>query len=131
MISLIILYILLCIKHRPAKITNMCVFCKKKNALIHKFVHFMTVLKEFIHSLVYCPAVNKFILKRKQKAMKRFMKAVAIVAAIWIVLVVINVICNINGHELDSVPSGTMAAVCAMLLDRGLTKKEKNKNDQK
>ena len=63
--------------------------------------------------------------------MKRFMKAVAIVAAILIVLVVINVICNINGHELDSVPSGTMAAVCAMLLDRGLTKKEKNKDDQK
>ncbi len=63
--------------------------------------------------------------------MKRFMKAVAIVAAIWFVLVVINVICNINGHELDSVPSGTMAAVCAMLLDRGLTKKEKNKDDQK
>ena len=63
--------------------------------------------------------------------MKRFMKAVAIVAAIWIVLVVINVICNINGHELDSVSSGTMAAVCAMLLDRGLTKKEKNKDDQK
>lgn len=59
--------------------------------------------------------------------MKRFMKAVAIVAAIWFVLVVINVICNINGHELDSVPSGTMAAVCAMLLDRGLTKKEKIK----
>ena len=63
--------------------------------------------------------------------MKRFMKAVAIVAAIWFVLVVINVICNVNGHELDSVQSGTMAAVCAMLLDRGLTKKEKNKNDQK
>ena len=63
--------------------------------------------------------------------MKRFMKAVAIVAAIWIVLVVINVICNINGHELDSVPSGTMAAVCAMLLDSGLTRKEKNKDDQK
>ena len=63
--------------------------------------------------------------------MKRFMKAVAIVAAIWIVLVVINVICNINGHELESVPSGIMAAVCAMLLDRGLTRKEKNKDDQK
>lgn len=63
--------------------------------------------------------------------MKRFMKAAAIVVAIWIVLIVINVICNINGHELDSVPSGTSAAVCAILLDRGLNKKEKNKDDQK
>ena len=94
----------------------MCVFCKKKNALIHKFVHFMTVLKEFIHSLVYCPAVNKFILKRKQKAMKRFMKAVAIVAAIWIVLVVINVICNINGDDLNSISNTFVAVMFAMLL---------------
>lgn len=63
--------------------------------------------------------------------MKRFIKGAAVVVAIWIVLVVINVICNMNGHELDSVLSGTMAAVCAMLLDRGLTKKEKKKDDQK
>lgn len=63
--------------------------------------------------------------------MKSFMKGAAVVVAIWIVLVVINVICNMNGHELDSVPSGTMAAVCAILIDRGLTKNEKNKDDQK
>lgn len=85
----------------------------------------MTVLKEFLFSLVCCPMVHKFILERKQKAMKSFMKGAAVVVAIWIVLVVINVICNMNGHELDSVPLGTMAAVCAILLYRGLTKNEK------
>lgn len=70
-------------------------------------------------------------MERKREVMKNFLKGAAVVVAIWIVLVVINVICNMNGHELDSVPTGTMAAVCAMLLDRGLTKKEKNKDDQK
>ena len=63
--------------------------------------------------------------------MKNFLKGAAVVAAIWIVLVVINVICNMNGHELDSVSSGTVAAVCAMLLDRGLTKKEKKAQREK
>ena len=112
---------------------NKCVFCKKKNALIHEFGHFMTVLKELLFSLVYYFAINKsankFILERKQEDMKRFIKGAVVVVAIWIVLVVINVICNMNGHELDSVPSGTMAAVCAMLLDRGLARNEKNKGD--
>lgn len=91
----------------------------------------MTVLKELLYSLVYCPVVIKFILERKQKAMKRFMKAAAIVAAIWIVLIVINVICNINGHELDPVLTGTAASVGAMLVEGGLTKNEKKKDDQK
>ena len=113
--------------------TNKCVFCKKKNALIHELGHFMTVLKELLFSLVYYFAINKsankFILERKQEDMKRFIKGAVVVVAIWIVLVVINVICNMNGHELDSVPSGTMAAVCAMLLYRGLARNEKNKGD--
>ena len=68
-------------------------------------------------------------MERKQEVMKNFLKGAAIVVAIWIVLIVINVICNMNGHELDSVSSGTMAAVCAMLLDRGVTKNKKNKDD--
>ncbi len=91
----------------------------------------MTVLKEFVRPLVYYPMVNKFILERKQKAMKRFIKGAAIVVAIWIVLVVINVICNINGHELDPVLTGTAASVGAMLVEGGLTKNEKKKDDQK
>lgn len=39
----------------------------------------MTVLKEFMRSLVCCLVVNKFILERKQKAMKRFIKGAAVV----------------------------------------------------
>ncbi len=90
----------------------------------------MTVLQELVFSLVYCFAGNKFILERKQEAMKRFMKGAAVVAAIWIVLVVINVICNINGHELDPVSTGATASVCAMLIAGGLTKNKENKDDE-
>ena len=62
--------------------------------------------------------------------MKNFLKGAA-VAVVLIVLIVINIICNMNGHELDSVSTGTVASVCAMLLYGGLTKNEKNKDDQK
>ena len=91
----------------------------------------MTVLREFMPSLVYCPTIHKFILERKQKVMKRFMRGASIVVAIWIVLIVINVICNINGHELDPVLTGTAAAVGAVLVEGGLAKNEKKKDDQK
>lgn len=63
--------------------------------------------------------------------MKRFMRGAAVVVAIWIVLIVINVICNINGHELDPVLTGTAAAVGAVLVEGGLAKNEKKKDDQK
>jgi high-affinity Fe2+/Pb2+ permease len=69
-------------------------------------------------------------MERKQEVMKNFLKGAA-VAVVLIVLIVINIICNMNGHELDSVSTGTVASVCAMLLYGGLTKNEKNKDDQK
>ena len=60
--------------------------------------------------------------------MKNFLKGAAVAVVVLIVLIVINVICNMNGHELDSVSTGAVASVCAMLLYRGLTKNEKNKD---
>lgn len=59
--------------------TNKCVFCKKKNAFIHELGHFMTVLTEFLFSLVYYLVVNKFIMERKQEIMKHFFKGAVVV----------------------------------------------------
>jgi hypothetical protein len=67
-------------------------------------------------------------MERKQEVMKNFLKGAAVAVVTLIVLIVINVICNMNGHELDSVLTGTVASVCAMLLYGGLTKNEKNKD---
>lgn len=70
-------------------------------------------------------------MERKQEVMKNFFKGAAVAAVVLIVLIVINVIYNMNGHELDSVSAGTVASVCAMLLYGGLTRNKKNKDDQK
>lgn len=70
-------------------------------------------------------------MERKQEVMKNFLKGAAVAVVVLIVLIVINVICNMNGHELDSVSTGTMASVCAMLIYGGLTRNEKNKDGQK
>lgn len=57
--------------------------------------------------------------------MKHFLKGAAVTAIVLIVLIVINVICNMNDIELNSVSTGTVSAVGAMLIYRGLTKNEK------
>ena len=62
--------------------------------------------------------------------MKHFLKGVAVTVVVMIVLIVINVICNMNGHELDSVSTGVVASVTAMLIYSGLIKNEKNKDDK-
>ncbi len=63
--------------------------------------------------------------------MKHFLKGAAVLVIIIIVLMVINVICNMNGIDLDSVSTGTVAVVGAMLIYDGLLKREKNKDDSK
>ena len=62
--------------------------------------------------------------------MKHFIKGAAVTAAILIVLIVINVICNMSGHELDSTVTGVMAAICGMYIYDRLIKNEKNKDGQ-
>lgn len=55
----------------------------------------------------------------------------AVVAGEWIILIVINVICSINGYELDSVITGCMAPIIALSVYNGLLKNEKKKDEQK
>lgn len=62
--------------------------------------------------------------------MKKLLKGAAVAVVIMIVLIVINMICNMNGHELDSVSTGVVASVGAMLIYGGLDKNEKNKDNQ-
>ncbi len=59
--------------------------------------------------------------------MKHFLKGAAITVGVMIVLIVINMICNVNGHELDPVSTGVVASVGAMLVHGGLGKNDKNK----
>lgn len=61
--------------------------------------------------------------------MKHFFKGAAVTVAVLIVLMVINVFCNMHGINLDSVSTGTLSAVCAMLLYCGLIRNEKSKDD--
>lgn len=62
--------------------------------------------------------------------MKHFFKGAVVTAVVLIVFIGINVICNRNGIDLDSVSNAPVIAVCAMLIYQGLTKNEKNKDNQ-
>ena len=42
----------------------------------------------------------------------------------------VNVICNINGINLDAVPVGVVSAIAGMWIYQGLIKLEKKKDDQ-
>ena len=85
----------------------------------------MTVLKELLFSLIYYFAVHKFILERKQEDMKHLLKGAAVAITILIVLIIINMFCNMRGIDLDWTSKGVVTAVCAMLIYRGLIKNEK------
>lgn len=58
--------------------------------------------------------------------MKNLLKGAAVTVVVMIVLIVINVICNVNDHELDPVSTGVVASVGAMLIYGGLDKKNKD-----
>lgn len=59
--------------------------------------------------------------------MKHFLKGAAAVAIVMIVNIIVNVICNINGVELNSTITSMVSTICAILIYRGLTGNEKNK----
>lgn len=102
----------------------------KRIALIHELKHFKIVLRECPLSLIYYPAINIFIQERKYKVMKHFFKGVAVTAGVLIVLMVVQVFCNMYNIHLDSTVTGTTSAVCAMLLYQGLIRIEKSKDIQ-
>ena len=89
----------------------------------------MTVLKELLFFLVYYFAVNKYILERKQVAMKYLLKGAAVAAVVLIVLMAINIFCNMHDIHLDQTVTGTVSAVGAMLFYHGLIRNEKSKDD--
>ena len=59
--------------------------------------------------------------------MKNIIKGIVVVAVITIVSLVIHVFCNMHGVDLNSTATGTVSALCALLLYQGLTRNEKNK----
>lgn len=59
--------------------------------------------------------------------MKHFLKGVAVIVVVLIVSMVIHVFCNMHDIHLDSVTTGTVSAVSALLLYQGLIRIEKNK----
>ena len=62
--------------------------------------------------------------------MKHLLKGAAVAAAVLIAVMIINVFCNMHDIHLDQTATATVSAVCAMLLYRGLTSNEKNKDDR-
>ncbi len=56
--------------------------------------------------------------------MRNLLTGIAITVVVLIILIAINVICNMNDIHLDAVVTGTCAAVSAMLIYGGLTKKK-------
>lgn len=58
--------------------------------------------------------------------MKNLLKGAAVMAAVMIANLIISIVCNMNGIELNSTVTGTVSAVSAILIYRGLTKNEKN-----
>lgn len=62
--------------------------------------------------------------------MKHFFKGAAIMVGVIVVNIIINIVCNINGVDLNSSIMGTMSAVCALLIYDGCIKNEEKKESQ-
>lgn len=59
--------------------------------------------------------------------MKHVLKGAAVMAGVIIVNMIINIICNRNGIDLNSTGMGTMSVLCALFIYDGWIKKEKDK----
>lgn len=62
--------------------------------------------------------------------MKHFLKGAAVVMAVIIVNMIVNIVCNMHGIDLNATGQSTVSAVCAMLIYRRLIINEKKKDDQ-
>ena len=60
---------------------------------------------------------------------KHLLKGIAVMVGVIIVNMIINIVCNINGIDLNSTAQSAMSAICAVLIYNGLIKNEKNKDD--
>lgn len=61
--------------------------------------------------------------------MKHLLKGVAVMVGVIVVNMIINIVCNMNGIDLNSTAQSTTSAICAVLIYNGLIKDEKNKGD--
>ncbi len=91
----------------------------------------MTVLEELPFSLLYCLTENKFISERKQKVMKHFLKgAAAAVAIVMFILILIHIIFNVMGTDLNKYVNNVMqillASSFATMIYHVLSRKEKD-----
>lgn len=62
--------------------------------------------------------------------MKHFLTGAAIVAGISIINMIIHIVCNRNGIDLNSTGMGTISAVCGIFIYDRLMEKEKNKENK-
>ncbi len=90
----------------------------------------MTVLEELPFSLLYCLTENKFISERKQKVMKHFLKGAAAVAIVMFILILIHIIFNVMGTDLNKYVNNVMqillASSFATMIYHVLSRKEKD-----
>lgn len=85
----------------------------------------MTVFGEPLFSLIYYPLIKHICFERRLEAMNHFFKGVIVIAAVMIVNMVLHIICNRNGVDLNSTVTGTVSAVSAMLIYHGWIRNEK------
>lgn len=91
----------------------------------------MTVLTDLLFSLVYYVLKIHICFGRRSKFMKNLLKAVAAMAVVLIINMIINIICNRNGFELNSTAQSLWSALIAIELYRSLAKNEADKDSQK
>lgn len=61
--------------------------------------------------------------------MKHFFKGAAVVIVVIIISMIVNIVCNMHGIDLNPTVQSTVSAVCAMLIYRRLIINEKKKDD--
>ena len=102
---------------------------------MHEWRRFMTVLEELPFSLLYCLTENKFISERKQKVMKHFLKGAAAVAIVMFILILIHIIFNVMGTDLNKYVNNVMqillASSFATMIYHVLIRKEQNDDARK
>lgn len=102
---------------------------------MHEWRRFMTVLEELPFSLLYCLTENKFISERKQKVMKHFLKGAAAVAIVMFILILIHIIFNVMGTDLNkyinNVVEILLASSFATVIYQALIRKEQNDDARK
>lgn len=62
--------------------------------------------------------------------MKEFLKGAAIVVAVLLVLMAINIVGNLNGINMDSLSNGPVWALCAVMIYRDMVRDKKEKGDK-